>query len=278
MKVLVTGKDGFIGKHLASSLREINVCSVGRSDLDLTNRNQVDDLFNLHTFDAVIHTAISGGRRGVVDDSLVIQNNLLMFYNIMSNKHRFGKLIQLGSGAEFDRFDGHDIDERSQLTSSYPIDSYGISKNIISKLCNTEQNCYTLRIYNVFGFGELPSRMMYNNINRYINKQDIVIIKNRFMDFFSIEDFVSVCTAYITNNNLPKDINCCYSNKTTLLDIANRINNLDSHKVKINILNDGVDTSYCGDATSISHLPIALSGLHQGINTLYNLILSSKQS
>ena len=273
MKVLVTGKDGFIGKHLVSSLGGMDIISVGRSDIDLTNRAQVNALFELHTFDVVVHTAISGVIHKNIDDSSVIRNNLLMFYNILSNKHRFGKLIQLGSGAELDRFNGHPINEFSQLSCSYPVDNYGISKNIISKLCKLEQNCYTLRIFNVFGFGELPTRMMHNNISRYINKQEMVIAKNRLMDFFSIEDFISVCNLYIHNNGLPRDIDCCYSNKTTLCDIANIINKLDKHKVDINVQSPEMGLSYCGNSAALDQLPLSLQGLQQGMLDLHRALI-----
>lgn len=278
MKVLITGKNGFVGKQLTSSLTDVEIVSVGRADLDLTNKSQVNALFESNVFDVVIHTAISGGKRDTIDSPSVVFNNLLMFYNIMFNRHRFGKLIQIGSGAEFDRFNGQDINEYSNLYSSYPTDEYGISKNIVSRICNIEQNCYTLRVFNVFGFGELSTRMMSNNISRYITNQDIVIIKNRLMDFFSIEDFVTVCTAYIHSDNLPKDIDCCYSNKLTLLDIANQINNLDRHKVGINILDQEVGNSYCGNSGPLSQLPIKLNGLTKGLSDLHKSIITNKQS
>lgn len=273
MKVLVTGKNGFIGKLLTKMLTDVQIISVGRNELNLSDRNQVNTFFKQQTFDVVVHTAISGGSRVAVDGPEVAQNNLTMFYNLLSNKHKFGKLIQFGSGAEFDRFNGKDVNKSSQLNDSYPVDVYGMSKNIISRVCRDEPNCYTLRIFNVFGFGELPTRMISGNIVRYINKEDIVIIKNRLMDFFSIEDFVTLCKFYITNDNLPKDIDCCYSDKTTLLDIANMINKLGSHTVNINVMNEGLDLSYCGNSALINKLSIPLVGLQQGLVNLYNSIL-----
>lgn len=275
MKVLITGKDGFIGKHLIKSLKNIDLVAVGRSNLDLTDINEVNKLFSSHTFDAVIHTAITGGKRGVIDEPSVVQNNLLMFYNILSNKHKFGKLIQLGSGAELDRFSGLPINEYSQLSSCYPVDNYGLSKNLISRLCLIEKNCYTLRIFNVFGFGELPTRMMSNNISRYINKQDMVIVKNRLMDFFSIEDFISLCNLYIHNDGLPKDIDCCYFNKTTLVDIANIINKLDQHKVNIDIQSSEMELSYCGNPVALNRLPLSLRGLQQGMLDLHKALITN---
>ena len=278
MRILITGKDGFIGKGLSSSLTEFELITVGRTDLNLCDRTQVNQFFEQQdAFDVVIHTAISGGRRNydTVDGSDVIQNNLLMFFNLLSNKHKFKKLIQLGSGAEFDRFTGKNINELSEIRSSYPIDAYGMSKNIISRICDTEKDCYTFYIYNIFGPNELPTRMVSGNIIKYINKQDLVVYKNKIMDFFSMEDFVKLCKFYIANENLPKTVQCCYSNKTTLLDIANMINNLGEHKVNVKLLNSDSDTSYCGDSALLESLPIQFTGLDHGLHYLHNYILSN---
>lgn len=274
MKVLVTGKDGFIGASLVSSLAGFELTPIGRSDLDLCDRSQVNRFFEQKTFDIVIHTAASGGKRDILDGPDVFQNNLLMFYNLLHNKHKFKKLIQLGSGAEFDRFSGRNIDSHSQINLSFPVDAYGMSKNIISRICDTEKNCYIFYIYNVFGQGETPTRMITNNITRYVNNEDIIINKNKIMDFFSIEDFVKLCKLYITNENLPKSVQCCYFNKTTLLDVASIINNLDSHKVNIKLLNSEMDFSYYGSSSTIDSLPITLTGLEQGIQNMYYNTLS----
>jgi UDP-glucose 4-epimerase len=278
MRVLITGKNGFIGQCLASSLTEFELTAVGRTDLNLCDRTQVNQFFEQQdVFDVVIHTAISGGRRNyeTVDGPDVIQNNLLMFFNLLSNKHKFKKLIQLGSGAEFDRFTGKNINELSKIHSSYPIDAYGMSKNIISRICDTENDCYTFYIYNIFGPNELPTRMISGNIIKYINKQDLVVYKNKIMDFFSMEDFVKLCKFYIANENLPKTVQCCYSNKTTLLDIANMINNLGEYKVNIKISSSNLGPSYYGDSTLIDRLPLKFTGLDYGLSNLYNYILSN---
>lgn len=273
MNVLITGKNGFIGSSLKSLMTKYDSTFIGSDVLNLTNSQQVNEFFKDKMFDVVIHAAISGGRRLVQDSPIVLQNNLTMFFNILNNKHRFGKLIQFGSGAEFNRFDGKNIDKHSTLTSSFPVDEYGMSKNIISRICQNEKDCYNLRLYNVFGLGESPDRMISRNINRYINRQPITITKNKFMDFFAIEDLVETCQYFIDNTNLPKEIDCCYSNKITLMQIADKINALDSHSVDINVEQDGMDLSYCGNAEGLNCLPIKLAGLDCGLRKLYNLIL-----
>lgn len=269
MNILITGKNGFIGSSFKSLITNYNTTFIGGDVLNLTNSQQVTDFFKDNLFDVVIHTAISGGKRLIQDSSIVLQNNLTMFFNILSNKHRFGKLIQFGSGAEFNRFNGKHINEFSTLNSSFPTDEYGMSKNIISRICQMEKDCYTLRLYNVFGFGESPGRMISGNINRYINNQDITVIKNKFMDFFTIEDLAETCKYFIDNSNLPKEIDCCYSDKLTLKQIADKINKLGSHSVNIHVEQDGMDLSYCGNGQGLSCLPLNLTGLDCGLQKLY---------
>jgi UDP-glucose 4-epimerase len=56
-----------------------------------------------------------------------------MFFNLMDNKDRFGKFINFASGAEFDRTSAIHSNTNN-LKDSYPIDPYGMSKNIISRI------------------------------------------------------------------------------------------------------------------------------------------------
>ena len=80
----------------------------------------------------------------------VLVKNIQMFYNLLNNKHYFGKLINFGSGAEL----------------NMPTDPYGLSKNIISKIIDAEPHFYNIRIYGVFDENELDTRFIKNNIKR----------------------------------------------------------------------------------------------------------------
>jgi len=250
MKVLITGSNGYIAKSLSSAfLSHHEVTSITRRDFDLTNYQQTCEWFDGKTFDVVIHAAISGVSRLQLDDSSVFDKNMAMFNNLVANQKYFSKLISFGSGAEIFHADT----------------PYANSKRQISKEIIKYPNFYNLRIFGVFDHNELDTRFIKSNIVRYMKKEQLVIHKDKIMDFFYMKDLISLVDFYIQNDNISKEVNCSYENKFTLFDIANIINNLSDYKVPIVINEKGLDF-YCED----SDLPIKTIGLEQGILETYN--------
>ena len=260
MNILITGGNGYIAKSLSKSLD--NSISITRKDFDLTDRHATDKWFDGKYFDVVIHTAVKGGSRLLVDGGNIFYENIQMFYNLLNNKHCFGKLINFGSGAEL----------------GIPNNPYGLSKNIISRIIDSEPNFYNIRIYAVFDENELDTRFIKNSIKRYINKQPIEIHQDKLMDFFYMKDLVELVKYYIYKDNPPKNIDCTYEINPDLLntyylsDIANMINNLSDYKVEINI-GEGKGIDYVG---YLNPLNTKWIGLEQGIKETYKKILNEK--
>ena len=257
MNILITGGNGYIAKSLSSKLD--NTISITRKDLDLTDRKATNDWFCNKYFDVVIHTAVKGGSRLIKDKADVCYQNLQMFYNLLNNKHCFNKLIHFGSGAEL----------------GMPTEPYGLSKNIISKIIDSEPNFYNIRIFGVFDENELDTRFIKNSIKHYINKQPIEIHQDKLMDFFYMEDLVKLVKCYIRQGrthhlHLPKNIDCTYETDPSLSDIANIINNLSNYKVRINI-GEGKGKDYVG---CLNPLNIQWIGLEQGIKETYKKIIN----
>jgi GDP-L-fucose synthase len=255
MRVLITGGNGYIARSLAKKLQypESNVVCVGRKDFDLTNQKETAEFFKYNYFDVVIHTAVVGGSRLKKDDADVVDQNLMMYYNLVTNQKSFGKLITFGSGAEL-------------YAKETP---YGLSKHIIRKSMELKPNYYNLRIFGVFDENELDTRFIKSSIKKYINKEPINIHQNKFMDFFYMEDLVSLIKFYIFNDKLEKEINCNYPETITLLDIANYINTLSDYKVNINIENENLGSGYMGQFNNIG---LNYIGLKEGIKKIYNAL------
>ena len=253
MKILITGGNGYVAKSLFKALsNKYKVTSITRKDFDLTNKEETAEWFKGKFFDVVIHTAIKGGSRLKQDEGGDFYQNLQMFYNLYYNQHCFGKLISFGSGAELGQ----------------PTDPYGLSKKIINEFLKPEVNFYNIRIFAVFDENELDTRFIKGNIKRYINKEEIIIHQDKLMDFFYMEDLITLVKYYIHmfNNHLPKVAECSYVKKYSLLDIANIINNLSNYKVPIKQLDSTIGQSYIGK--TYTNLPYV--GLEQGIKNVYN--------
>ena len=250
MKILITGAKGYIGTALYNALKNKHeVIGLGKKDLNLLNLNQVKEFFQNKYFDVVIHCAITGGNRLDIDNSNILDNNLKMFYNLVECESNFGKLIHFGSGAERqDTF-------------------YGLSKKVINESIKNKDKFYNVRILAVFNEDELETKFVKTNIFNYINKKDIEIFQNKYMDFFHMDDFILLIEYYIENISLPKEINCCYNHLVTLYDVAQIINNLDEHKVNINIKHWDMAPPFNGDFTDLG---LNFIGLEQSIKNVYN--------
>lgn len=252
MDVLITGGNGYIAKNLKQGLQsKHNVTSISRDDFDLTDRIATDKFFANKHFDVVIHTAIAGGSRLRKDTEDIVDQNLIMYYNLLANESKYSKFINIGSGAEIFAKD----------------EPYGLSKHVINYSMQNKTNFHNIRIFAVFDENELDTRFIKSSILKYLNNQPIEIHQNKLMDFFYMKDLITLVDYSIWADNLPKEINCSYRNIYSLKEIARIINTLDNNEVSINILNKKEGVGYVGDFTNLG---IEYIGLEQGIQNVYN--------
>jgi len=260
MNILITGGNGYIAKSLYNNLKEkYNITLITRQDFDLTNSKAVSDWFSDKYFDVVIHTAVVGGSRLKSEDSSIIDQNLQMYYNLLTYKNHYKKFIHFGSGAE--------------IHLDIP---YGWSKNVIYKSILEKDNFYNIRIFSIFDENEWDTRFIKTCIKKYLNQEDVTVYQNKFMDFFYMEDLVLLINFYILNENPPKEIDCTYAESKTLYQIADVINHLDKHQVDIKLEKNNLGESYIGNFNKAFTLPY--KGLVQGIIETYNKLKNDTNS
>lgn len=273
MKVLVTGRNGFLAKEISEHLSDLDLTFVGRQDLDLTDLSAVSDFFIDKKFDAILHTAIKGGRRGESDTFQDFTDNISMFNNLLANRDKFDKLINFCSGASFGRSGDIFEFQENRIYSWLPGagDYYGMSKNLIARECNKTQGFYNLRIFGCFGINENDKRFVKSAITNSLNGEPITLHKNKQMDFVSAVDICTIVRAYLDNDygNDLEDINICYEKKETLNSIAGKIKYLTNSSSDIIIEDNNIGMAYTGNASKLSKLGLNLQGLDVG---LYNLM------
>ena len=268
MKILITGSGGYLGGKLLSELnKDYTTIAPKRAELDLTDSDQVDKFMKNKLFDWVIHCAIIGGRREDTDDSKTTYNNLKIFFNLMNNRESFKKMINFSSGADFDRRKVIN-NQTNNLLISFPVDYYGMSKSIISKLIK-DYPYYNLRLYGIFGPDEKDDRFIKMCIKNSKTGNNIVINRDRFFDFFYVEDLVQIIKNLISNkmqqSNL--DFDFVYKEKLRLSQIANYINELSNNKSRVLIENND-SNSYTGTYNN-SFDNLNLVGLKEGIRRIF---------
>ena len=256
MNVFITGANGYIAKSLIESLSsEHSIICLSRAEADLASLVELNKFFDKHPiFDAVIHTAITGGRRTKPEDSETIDQNIKMYYNLLENRNSFCRFISFGSGAEL-------------LALNTP---YGISKRLIAESMKDKDKFTNIRIFGCFDHNEADNRFIKGNIIRYINKEPIQIYENKQMDFFFMEDLVSVVKYCLAQENPPKEINCSYKEKYSLYQIAEIINKLGNYNVLISS-NNSSGKDYIGEF----NLPVPYIGLEKGIRSVYDKLSKS---
>lgn len=264
IKILITGGNGYIGKSLFNALKgDYNIESVGRDYLDLTDRDQVSDFLSDNEFDVIIHTAVMGGSRLKDDPENTCYNNILMMENLLLNKNKFGRLINFSSGIE---------DTESQT-------EYALSKRITSKMVEDSGMGYNLKIYGVFDENEWDTRFIKTNIKNYINKKPIEIFKNKRMDFFYMEDLLTIVRFYIEEDGWKEtNLDCCYGKKYSLTDIGNIIGGLENDKYSLNIQNSSSQSNedYIGESCNLHGFTVDFIGLEEGIKRTYKKLLNNE--
>lgn len=255
MRVLVTGANGFIGRHLVEGLaEEHSVTPLTRNDFSLLKRDAVNEFFSINTFDVVVHAAFIGSVPEEENTSWT-HENLHMVYNILANKHKFRYFISFGSGAEL-------------REDSFPTKPYALSKSVIARLLEPLSYAYNLRVYGCFGFDEPERRFFRRNIKRNIEGLPIEITQNKLFSTIYVNDLTEIVLYYIhylDKKALPKTLDCCYDITYDLYSMGEMINEHSQKQSEITALDLTLGEDYVGNGAPLAKLKIPLKGLEAGI-------------
>lgn len=270
MNVFITGGGGNIASIIKKNLKNINIINPTHDELDLLDIDQLEHFINNKQFDILIHTAIIGGRRTKEEDGYLVYKNILMFENLLLFSKHFRMIINLDSGAIYDR--STDILNRKESEIyTVPVDYYGFSKYMIYNRTLQYPHIFNLRIFNIFHLHEESDRFIKSCFLAKQNNKEITIFEDKYFDFFHETDFIRVINFYISQieniSSLPKVMNLCYKEKYTLSKIAHIIYP-DTSKIKI--LSTTKNRNYCGNSNVLYDLPILLDGIENSILNIRN--------
>jgi GDP-L-fucose synthase len=209
----VTGGRGFVGAHIVRYLaRRHEVLAPTSVELDLLDHASVDRAFASHGFDVVIHAAVRGG-------SEVLAQTLTMQGHLLRQRSRWGRLIWLGSGAEFAKH--RDISEE-RLGEEVPRDGYGLAKLFCTLASRGDRAILNLRLFGVFGPGEgYLFKFISNAIVKGLLGDPIRIRQDTRFSYLWIEDLLPILDQVL---EMPapdvQDVNVVPDERPTLVAIA----------------------------------------------------------
>lgn len=251
--IFITGAGGFIGRNLTEQLSgKYKLLTPGHKELDLLDEKAVDNFFKKNKIDVVINCAVIGGSRKEEHVESALFGNLKIFFNILKNKDQFKKMIQFGSGAEYDKSKPIVKVRETDLGKTIPKDEYGFFKYICSKYIEKEKDIVCIRIFGLFGkYEDYRYRFISNAIVNNINGLPITMRQNVFFDYTYINDFVRIVDHFISHKAKHKFYNIGTGVKIDLLTIADKINKIAHKKSKIIVKNKGLNNEYTCDSSRL---------------------------
>lgn len=237
-RILITGANGFIGRHLTSRLStKAHLLAPSRDQIDLAkNPLMLHAYARDHRVGRIVHLA----NPRVFTHNSVVSDSLLYLKNILDVvRHHPAKLVYL-SGWEV--YSGH-VGElhADEQTPANPRGSYGESKWLCELLLEQHRKLYeidylTLRASPVYGTGSEKPKFLYHFIEKAIRHQDIqthcYLNSDPGLDLLHIDDFIDAIETAI-EQDLSGTYNLGTGQAVTTPEIADHIIQLTNSRSSI---------------------------------------------
>lgn len=279
-KIFITGSGGFVGRNLAEYFDQKSekgtVFAPEKDEVDLLDSDAVKKYLNENKFDLVIHCATVGGTRKTGYDagsSDVVSCNLRMFLNLARCLTPGMRMINMGSGAEYDHRAYTPKMKEDYFDINVPADQYGFSKYAISKYVEKTDNILSLRMFGLFGkYEDYTFKFISNAIVKNLLGLPIVINQNVSFDYLYISDFVQVIERLADHAPKYRHYNVTPTLSIDLLSIAKIINQAGGAQSEIRVVNPGFNREYTGDnARLLSEFPdLRFTAYSDAIKELYS--------
>ena len=282
MFLLLTGGSGFIGRNLIELMdHKYQIVAPTSKELNLLDEDAVEKFLVNNEIDFIIHSATTPGHRNAPVFPDLVARNLRMFFNLARNKHRFKKMIYLGSGAIYD---GRHYEPRMRedyFDAHVPADPHGFSKYVLSKYIEHEPSIIELRIFGVFGkYEDYAIRFISNAICKTFFGLPITIKQNRRFDYIFVNDLVPIIEHFIENSSARNIFNACSDHAIDLLTLAGKVREISGSQSEIIVSKPGSELEYSGDNSLLrAAIPaLELTPIDTAIRELYNWYANNRHT
>ncbi|WP_181909819.1 NAD-dependent epimerase [Paenibacillus taihuensis] len=232
MRILVTGSAGFIGFHVTNKLLDMGYSVVGFDNMNryydvelkearlsnllgrdrfhfvkesLENRPELEQLFEAHRFDAVIHLAAQAGvRYSLEHPQTYIDSNATGFLNIleMCRIHQIGHLLYASSSSVYGA--NRKVPFSEEDTTDHPVSLYAATKKANEMMAHSYSHIYRLpvtglRFFTVYGPWGRPDMAYFSFTRSILDDKPITVFNNGEMwrDFTYVDDVVQAIVRLI---------------------------------------------------------------------------------
>lgn len=249
---LLTGGTGFVGRNVLPILQEkFQVLAPSRSEIDWRNGEEVRAYLRRHPVDIVYHCAnpnpvknpASDVKAGMVEDSLRI------FLNLYHCQDIYGKMVYLGSGAEYNKkLEISNVREEESFRS-IPQDAYGFAKYINCMLAERSDNIYNLCVFACYGPGDHESKFITHCIRCCLRGEAITIRQDCRFDYIHVSDLGRIMVWMGENQPQHHKYNVSGCQHVFLTEIAQEVNRQMGSVLPIRILGPGFNREYTADGS-----------------------------
>lgn len=217
--ILITGGTGFVGSHLVeklislvdrnqihiTSFKDKNSHSFLKSEnvhsVDLTDKNQVFQLFSLEHFTHIYHLAAFADVGSSFEQTeKVLENNLKLQYNTLEAHRQLqpqAKLLMIGSAMEYDLISNPPDSPINESHPLGPVSPYAVSKVFQDLLSLSYYYSYQANIIRVRPFNHTGERQTENFVIPSFAKQIVEVERGqkseiRVGNLEAIRDFSDV--------------------------------------------------------------------------------------